>query len=434
MLCLIRDNLVKKTKFTILASVIMGTVLEWYDFSLIASMAPIIGMLFFPSQIPALSLLATFGVFASGFLMRPLGGIIFGHIGDCYGRKTALSLTILLMALPTCFIGLLPNYHTIGVISPILLILLRLVQGMASSGEYPGAICFLAEMAPTGKRGLWGSLSMLGVVGGVTLGSLINAVLIFSLTREQMYSWGWRLPFLAGLPLGVIGWYLRFKVNETDIFSTAKLKKNIPQFPLRQIIKSNFPNLTKVIVLFSLSNVSFYLSFFYMTSFLVSTHKITHHQGLLSNTIGTFAMICLIPIFGYLSDKMNRKYIMLVGAACLMIFFYPIFTLFLTSDHQGILYCQLILALFIAMFTGPMAAATTEMFSTATRYSGVGVGLNIGASLFGGTSPFIATFLVRYSGNDVMPSFYLIIVAVVCLFTILFIKNNQHLSLDEISV
>lgn len=424
----------QKTKLSILISVIMGTVLEWYDFSLLASMAPIMGALFFPSQIPVLSLLATFGVFASGFIMRPIGAIIFGHIGDCYGRKMALSLTIFLMALPTCLIGLLPNYQTAGVIAPILLILLRLLQGAASSGEYPGAICFLTEIAPVGKRGLWGSLSMFGVVGGIALGSLINAVLLLSLTSEQIYSWGWRLPFLAGLPLGIIGWYLRCYVDETVVFNTTKPKEKSAHLPFRQIIKYNLSSLTKVVILFSLSNISFYLSFFYITSFLVSTNKITYNQGLLSNTISTFVMIVLIPIFGYLSDKMNRKYILFAGALCLMTFFYPIFTLVLTCNHQGILYCQLILAFFIAMLSGPMAAVTTEMFSTSTRYSGVGVGLNIGASLFGGTSPFIATFLVHYSGKDVMPAIYPIIVAVLCLLAIWSIKSNQYIPLEKISV
>jgi MHS family proline/betaine transporter-like MFS transporter len=422
----------KKINAITIASILIGTILEWYDFSLLGSMAPIISTLFFPSKSHTVSLLATFSVFASGFLIRPFGGILFGHIGDRYGRRSALSTTIILMALPTTLIGLLPTFYFAGVLAPVMLVLLRLIQGTASSGEYPGAICFLTEIAPPTKRGFWGSISMLGVAGGVLLGTLINALLSFYLSTEQMYSWGWRIPFLIGLPLGVIGFYLRYKVKESGIFISAKLSGETFKLPIRQIIKFNLANLGKVILLFSLSTISFYLGFVYIDTYLVSTHKITLHEALVNNTFGTIALILCIPFFGYLSDKINRKYIMFAGTSCLFVFFYPIFTLFLSDNHHGLLLGQLLLAVFIAMFVGPMAAATAEIFSTLTRYSGVSAGLNIGASIFGGTCPLLATYLVYYSGMGIMPCVYPMLFAFLCLFVVYNLPNNQKHLLNSI--
>lgn len=386
-------------------------------------MAPILAQLFFPSSTPILSLLATFGVFASGFIARPIGGIIFGHIGDRYGRRTALSLTILLMALPTTLIGLLPTFQTVGMLAPIILIILRLMQGVASSGEYPGAICFLTEIAPEARKGFWGSISMFGVAGGILLGSLMTSILFLFLSTEQMNAWGWRIPFLVGLPLGLIGWYLRYRVNESEIYIKAKLSNKNTTLPVTQLLKFNFGNLGRVIALFSLSTISFYLGFIYIGTYLVSMHKMTFHQALINNSLSTFVLISLMPVFGYLSDFINRKYIMFVGACSLLLLFYPIFKLFLSGNH---LLGQMLLAVCIAIYVGPMAAATAEFFSTITRYSGVAIGLNIGASLFGGTCPLVATYLVHYSGIDMMPCVYPILLAGVCLWAIWSIRDKAE--------
>jgi len=421
----------KKIDLFAVSSIVIGTILEWYDFALLGLMAPLISNLFFPSKSAIISLMATFSVFASGFLVRPIGGIIFGHIGDRHGRRTALSSTVIWMALPTTLIGLLPTYHSIGILSPLILILLRLIQGIASSGEYPGAICYLAEIAPPTQRGLWGSVSMFGVGGGLLLGSLLNLLLSSHLSTDQMNAWGWRIPFLIGFPLGIVGWYLRCKVRESDIFISAKLTTETVQLPISEIIKFNLKNLSKVIVLFSLGPVSFYLGFVYIDTYLVSTHRIALHVAMINNTLSTLVLILFIPFFGYLSDKVNRKYIMFSGASCLLIFFYPIFILFLSGSH-GLLLGQALLAVFIAMFVGPIAATTTEIFSTFTRYSGVSMGLNIGASVFGGTCPLLATYLVQSSGFNEMPCIYPIFFALLCLFVIGYLPSNQTKLLDAI--
>jgi MHS family proline/betaine transporter-like MFS transporter len=422
---------VNKNNILTIISIVIGTILEWYDFALIGLMAPIISNLFFPSKSAIVSLLTTFCVFASGFLIRPIGGIIFGHIGDRHGRRAALSTTIIWMAVPTTLIGLIPTYHSIGILSPLILVSLRLIQGLASSGEYPGAICYLAEIAPPSKRGLWGSISMLSVNGGLLLGSLINFLLSSFLSSNQIIEWGWRIPFLLGLPLGIIGWYLRHKINESDIFASAKLAKESFKFPMKEIVKFNLKNLSKVIVLFSLGPVSFYLGFIYINTYLVSSGKISLNIAMMNNTFSMLVLLFFIPFFGYMSDKINRKYIMFAGASCLLIFFYPIFLLFLSGPFN-LLFGQMLLALFIAMFVAPISATTAEMFSTFTRYSGLSIGLNFGASFFGGTSPLLASYLVQSSGFAVMPCVYPILTALACLIVICYLPSNQKNLLNSI--
>lgn len=421
----------KKINFVALVSILIGTLLEWYDFSLIASMAPIMSLLFFPSKEKILSLLVTYSVFASGFLMRPIGAVIFGHVGDKYGRNVALSMTIFLMALPTSLMGLLPTFNQVGILAPITLIFLRLVQGIASSGEYPGAICYLTEIAPKEKRGLWGSISMFGVVGGILLGSVINSLLLTMLNTDQLYSWGWRIPFLIGLPLGIIGLILRCRVEESQLFEKMKLRKKIFEKPLKNLVVFNYKNVAKVIALFSLSTISFYMSFVYIGNYLVNDKKISLSDMLLSNSISTVFLIFLIPLFGFLSDKIKRKYLMLAGTCSLLIFYYPIFNLFLSNHFSGLLFGQILVAIFIAMLVGPMSATVSEMFPTSVRYSGVSAGLNFGASFFGGTCPFVATYLVHCTLKKSIPAIYPILFAFVCFFVILSIRDDRLCAFTE---
>ncbi|OGT42429.1 MAG: hypothetical protein A3F13_08270 [Gammaproteobacteria bacterium RIFCSPHIGHO2_12_FULL_40_19] len=407
----------KKINYIIVISILIGTILEWYDFSLLGSLAPVISNLFFPNKSPALSLLATFSVFATGFIARPIGGILFGHIGDRKGRKDALSITIILMGIPTALIGLLPDFATAGVIAPIALISLRFIQGIATSGEYPGAICYLNEMAPPNQKGFFSALSMLGVVGGVFLGSIVNSLLSTFLSNAAIYSWGWRIPFMLGLPLAVIGLLLRKKASDSAEFKLNVSENNA--YPIKELIQSNSANLIKIILLFSLSTITFYLGFVYVTSYLVSNQKISLHDGLVANAISTITLALLIPLFGYLSDRFNRKLLMIGGIICLLLFAYPIFALLMQGNTSDLLRGQLILAFILALFAGPLAATTAESFSTQTRFTGIAAGINIGATVFGGTCPLLATYLVHLTGNQMLPSFYIMGFAVVCLWMVI---------------
>jgi MHS family proline/betaine transporter-like MFS transporter len=413
-----------KINLMTISSILIGTMLEWYDFSLLGLMAPFISTLFFPGKDPALSLLATFGVFASGFIARPIGGILFGHLGDRYGRRSTLSLTVILMALPTTLIGLLPTYDAIGVFAPVALVVLRIVQGFAASGEYPGAICFLAEISSPENKGFWGSVSIFGVTGGIFLGSLISFMVSHTVSNEQMLIWGWRIPFLVGMPLGLVGWMLRYKITESNEFLQAAMHAESVNIPLRNILKTNLSSLAKVILFFALSSTSFFLGFIYIPSYLISLHKMTFQQSLLSNSISMICLISFIPFFGFLSDKLSRKSIMLAGSICLALFYYPIFRTLLDNSFYSYLGAQISLAFCVAIFVGPMAAASAEMFPTLTRYTGVSVSLNLGVSLIGGTCPFVAAYLSWYSGSVCMPCVYPIVLASLCILTLLKVKSK----------
>lgn len=406
------------SKLTI-AGILSGTILEWYDFSLLGSLAAVISTLFFPPNSGVTSLLATFGVFATGFLARPLGGLIFGHFGDKLGRTSTLSLTIILMALPTTLIGLLPTYQTAGILAPIMLLTLRIMQGFATAGEYPGAMCLLSEMAPVNQRGFYTSLSMLGSVGGIFLGSMISSVFSSYLANDQLYSWGWRIPFILGAPLGIIGWFLRYKTHESIVFLTALKSK----LPLKDLLASQSPIVAKIILLFALINVSFYLGYVYIVGYLVSAHKLSLQQGFLSNAISTIALALMIPIFGYLADKINRYHLLMLGTVGLGTLFYPIFYLFMSGHFISLLTGQLALALLIAISAGPLASIIAESFPTSTRYTGISVVINIGATVFGGTCPLVATYLTQISMNPMIPCLYPIFISFI--FLCIYLKDNS---------
>ncbi len=409
-----------KNNRTIIAGILIGTILEWYDFSLVGSLAPIIATLFFPSKSPTLSLVATFGVFATGFIARPLGGAIFGHIGDLHGRRNALSLTILLMAIPSILIGFLPNYKTAGMIAPILLIALRFMQGLATSGEYPGAICVLTEMAPKNRRSLFGSLSIVGVLGGIFLGSLVSSILSFYLTSEQILAWGWRIPFMAGIPLGFIGWYLRRKARESLLLKN----KNKTFIPIKELIAKKSSDLVKTTMWFAFSNTCFYLGYVYVANNLANSKQITLQQGFTANSIATIVLAFLTLFFGYLSDKMDKSILSKVGVISVFVLLYPIFLLFNIGTASSLLLGQLILAFLLSIFTGPLAITAADNFSTSTRYTGMALSINIGASLFGGTCPLVAAFIAHQTGSQILPCLYPMLLALICILITFKSKNT----------
>ncbi len=419
----------RKINAHFLSSVLAGTILEWYDFSLFGILTPVISVLFFHLKNSFLALLITFGVFAVGFVMRPIGGFIFGYIGDRHGRKTALSLSVIFMALPTCLIGLLPTWHEIGIYAPVLLIILRLIQGLAASGEYPGAVCFLAEYSSNKHRGFFTSLSVFGVSGGILLGSFISFLTSYFLTADQMQVWGWRVCFLLSLPLGLIGFYLRYKISESKIFteSDRKYKKFF-----KNGSKNNILGAFRLTLMFALPMVCFYMITTYVVSFLASVGKVPLHLGLMSNVVSLLMYIFLVPLCGYISDKTNRKWMMVIGAVCLLVFSYPIFNYLISGSVYGLFIGQALLMLFIAIVMGPMTAFSTESFSTFDRYSGVSIALNIAASAFGGTTPLISAFLVHYFRNPVTPCLYIILMSFLSILVTLSLSNHQEKSLSEI--
>ncbi|MFZ2314470.1 MAG: MFS transporter [Gammaproteobacteria bacterium] len=393
----------------------LGSALEWYDFSLFGVLAPIIAGVFFPSGNQWTSLLLVFVTFASGFVMRPIGAIYFGRMGDKFGRKAALAATIILMAFSTSLIGLIPSYASIGFLSPLLVVSMRLIQGFSASGEYPNAISLMTELSPDAKRGYYGSFSVFGVVAGIFLSSLVVFLLTQGFSKVVIDAWAWRIPFLISAPLGLLGFYLRFKMNESPVFLALKKNNELAVSPILDAIQSQFKQTLIVFCLFAFSTVGFYTVFIYINAYLTHLQAIPLKVLSLINVINIAVLLCLIPVFGRLSDIVDRKKLMMFGIISIAIFAYPIFSLLVQSSMRGLILGQLGFAVLLSIVVGPMAAFTAELMPSQLRTSGISLGLNLSASLLGGTAPLFAAYLVRVLHTPMAPCYYLMGCAVVAL-------------------
>ena len=409
----------------------IGNILEWYDFTVYGFFATIIGAQFFPDEDKIVQLISAFGVFAAGYLMRPIGGVIFGHIGDKYGRKKALTISVLLMAIPTTLIGFLPTYVNIGWYSAALLVILRLLQGLSVGGEFTGSISFLVEKAPKGKRGFFGSWSTFGVFGGMLLGSGIGSIITSVLSTEQLHDFGWRIPFLFGAIIGIIGFYMRKEMG-TDAYET-KIKKEdaSTKTPLAQFWAGYKMQALKIILLSWAFGVTVYLLFIFLPSYLHTFHNIKLDDALSAHTIALVVLMLLIPLFGFISDKIGRKKVLFMSLVGFAVFTYPLFTLMFENTFTAILVAMLIFAVFEAMFQAVIPALMTESFPANIRYTGLSISYNFSLAIFGGTTPLVCTWLIKVSdGNVWMPAYYLIATCIIAIITALFIPETYKKELD----
>jgi MHS family proline/betaine transporter-like MFS transporter len=390
----------------ILAAVI-GNVLEWYDFAVYAYMATIIARQFFPAQDEISSLLSTFAAFGVGFVVRPLGGIVIGRLGDVRGRKAALILTIVLMAIGTVMIGLTPSYASIGAAAPLLILIARLLQGFSAGGEWGGATAFIVEWAPAGRRGLYGSLQQSSVAFGLLLGSGIAAAVSTLFSAETVEGWAWRIPFLLGGLLAPIGLYMRRNIEETPMFT------QVAQQGLAAA-SSAWRLAGRALGFTVLWTVSYYIVLSYMPTFLQKQVGLPRTQALWATTAGLLLLVLAAPALGYLSDRIGRKPLLLTACVAFVLLPYPLFTWMLSQPSLEIaIVVQLMLALAIAVFSGPGPAAIAEIFPTAVRSTWMSAGYSIAVAVFGGFAPFIATWLIARTGNPVSPSFYVLAAAMV---------------------
>ncbi|MCB0857685.1 MAG: MFS transporter [Solirubrobacterales bacterium] len=393
----------------------LGAAMEWYDFTLYVYLAPVISGLFFPSDNSLDSLLATFGVFAAGYLMRPLGAAILGNIGDTRGRKFALGLSISLMAVGMLLIGLLPTESSIGVLAPILLVLVRLAQGFSLGGEFSGSIVLLAESAKPRRRGFTTNLVQISTGIGFLLSSATVAILHALLTDQQMDTWGWRLPFFIGAGIGAIALYLlKTRVELDDDEENEKR----PDVPLKTLFEKERKPLTINFLLNGQQALIYYVVATFIPTFVTSILGGPPQEGLFASAIAAIAFMALCPPAGAISDRYGRRPILAVGAIGMAIAAIPLFALITKISLPAVMGGQLGLMVMVVIFTAPALVIATELFSKPTRYSGVAVGYNLGATIFGGTAPLLCTALISITDWNLAPGLLLTITSLLILIVI----------------
>jgi MHS family proline/betaine transporter-like MFS transporter len=402
---------------TVLAGAI-GNVLEWYDFGLFGYFASVIAAEFFPGADRMASLLDTFGVFATGFLMRPIGGLLFGLVGDRLGRKRALELSVLVMAVSTTLLGLLPGYATIGVAAPILLTLLRMLQGLSVGGEYIGSIAFLAEHAPPNRRAFYGSWSGFTVVLGTLLGSAVAALATLALSDTQLHAWGWRVAFISGLAIGALGFWLRLGIAESPDFAELRRTGQLAANPIADALRRDRGAIITTIGLTGLSSVGFYLPFVWLPTWLsqMIAHPLPKEQAFASSTISLSALLVLIPLLALLSDRVGRRPMYLAASAGYALLSYPLMSMMSSGTFAAAIAGGLAFAVVSSLFGCCMGATMVELFPTQTRYTGVAIGYNVGQAVLSGTAPLVAVALVEHTHHEIAPAFYLIFCGVVAAF------------------
>jgi MHS family proline/betaine transporter-like MFS transporter len=421
-----REATVKSSQKKTLIAGCVANVLEWYDFALYGYLAPVLAKLFFPSDDELTSLISTFGVFAAGYLMRPLGAIIFGNLGDKVGRKKVLIISVTLMAISTTLIGMLPTHAQIGIMAPVLLTLLRLIQGFSVGGEFTGTISFIVEHGRQSSRGLSGSFATFSLIGGILLGSLIGALITSILSEEETINWGWRIPFIFGIVVGGVGLYLRFGIEETPVFKSLENKGGVVKAPIVEALTSYWREILITMGTTWAGSATFYIIFVYMPTYLSSETNIKFSTALNLNTISMVILMIASPFMGALSDRVGRKPVLAIGCLGIAILSYPLFLLISGGNVLYVLVAQAIFAIELAMVFAPLGATLVELFPTRVRLSAMSLGYNVGFSFFGGTAPLIATYIIKETGSNVAPGIYLAFSALISLFVFLIIRETYR--------
>ncbi len=410
----------KKNYKAILAAM-TGNALEYYDVMLYGFFATMLAPLFFPSDNQAVSYIFSFETFAAGFVMRPVGGLVFGHLGDKFGRRFALVLSIFLVTLPTLTIGLLPTYADIGIAAPIILVICRLLQGLCVGGEYSGASIFVIEYSKKGKECFAGSvLTSSGFFGGV-----IGTFCGFLCTLSFMPSWGWRIPFIIGAFMGLMGYYIRTRVNESPEFEKAKGEK-IEKIPLWGVLEKRKINLFCTLCIGATALIPFYLATIYMGTLMGSKLHFTTSEIILINIPLTAFVVCTMPFMGLLADKFGKEVQMRTASFLLILLACPLF-LFLENNFSlfNMMIVQFALLLFVAAFVAPSMALLTTYFPVHERYSGIGFGYALGGALLGGTTPLIIASLNSWYESPYIPAYYLMFSAVLGVLGVTFGKKQE---------
>lgn len=416
-------------KKTVVATA-LGNAMEWFDFGIYSYLVVIIGTVFYSGVSESAQLVFSFGTFAVAFLVRPIGGMFFGMLGDRLGRKKILALTLIMMAIATFTIGLIPSYDSIGIAAPILLLCARLIQGFSTGGEYAGAMTFIAESTPDKKRGFMASGLEVGTLAGYIAGAGLVTGLTYALGTETMYDWGWRVPFLIAGPIGIIGLYLRNHLEESPAFAAMEEKMEEtgrkPHVSMKELFHFHRRSLLLCLVLVFFYNVIDYTVLTYMPSHLTAVLGYGETKGLLLILIVMFIMIPIVLAVGYLADRVGNKRIIqgsLIGVILLSL---PSFLLIGGGNNWQVFFGLLILGSLLAAIKGTMTSLLPSLFFTEVRYGGLAIAYNLSASVFGGTAPLLISWLISMTANRLIPAYYLIFASVIGIVVVtLFVKNTS---------
>ncbi|WP_018762545.1 MFS transporter [Arthrobacter sp. 135MFCol5.1] len=415
-----KDSSVK----TVRASLI-GTVVEYYDFGIYGYMATVLAALFFVKDDPAAGLLGTFATFAVAFIVRIPGGILFGHIGDKYGRKRALSLTILLMAGATAAIGMLPGYVTLGVWATAILVLCRCIQGIAAGGELGGAMAFVAEKSPAHARGFQTSVVNAGTYLGSLSASLVALLLNTVFTPEQVLEIAWRIPFLLSLVLGLVGVWLRTQLHDTESFLEMQAKNEIAEVPFKALVSNARGTIVKITGLGAFIVGGYYVCSIYAASYMQTSGHLTAQQAFWSTCVALTVGVGVLMLSGYLGDRFGRKRMMAIGVVVGLVGGVPAFML-MASGTPFLATCgQVLLVGAVATVSGSSFSTYAELLEPQYRYTGIALGNNLTNLTLGGTAPFFCELLVRTTGSSLSPAFYMVGCAAITALALFFIPETS---------
>jgi len=412
-------------KKLILSSGIANT-FEWYDYVLFGHFAPIIGAKFFPDSDPSASLLQAFLVFAIGYLMRPIGGVFFGIIGDKFGRRSALSAAVICMSVPTACIGILPTHDDIGITATTLMIVVRMLQGLSMGGALTGSVSFIIEHTGKKHRGFIGSIPMASICIGILLGSLVSYVIKNILTPEEFYDWGWRLPFLIGIFILFVGIYIRKHTQETPLFKEMVAKDNVLKSPLKNVLANHWFDMLVSIFINSTGSVIFYLQTIYLTTYLKTNRGFDESNVDILVNACYLLMAFVAIITGWFSDIIGRRRIFVIyNIVIILVFASGLLNIFETGNFASVVAAQVILAIIAASYIGPEPALQAEFYPTNIRNTALSVSYNTATSVFGGTTPFVVAYLVQKTNMVSSSMYYVVACAFLSLIALCFYKDRS---------
>lgn len=417
----------QKNLWHIIIAGTIGNLAEWYNFLLYGYLASVISQLFFPTQNSLISLTLAFTVFALSFFVRPLGGILFGWVGDTYGRQRALIISLVMMGIPTFLIGCLPGYNSIGIASPILLCILRVCQGLSAGGEHTGSAVYIAEFAPPARRSLWVSTVLTSAAVGILISSVTSLLIINIFTHAQLLAWGWRVGYWLGTLICFVSIMLRISMPETPYFKKIQKTKLTKRYRISTLIKNPaaFKNLLLVFCLASSWGVFYQILFIWMPTYLTHIQHISSSVALQINSFYILLFACLILIVGYVADYIKRKLLLMLSCLAMAVFAYPLFTMLSSGSLWQVYSAMGIFTVIFSLYLPAAFVSMVELFSTEVRYTGLSFGFNLGLAIFGGTCPLVATWLIQVTQNKSSPAFYMMFAAVVAFLISMHISEKR---------